>query len=95
MQFIIQAKDYTDENALQRRLSVREQHLSRMKEEKEKNIFIVGGALLDDKNKMTGSVLILNLPDEKTVRNWIAHDPYIIHHVWNEISITPFRLADV
>ena len=95
MQFIIEAKDYTDENALQRRLLVREQHLSRMKEEKEKNIFIVGGALLDDKNKMTGSVLILNLPDEETVRNWIANDPYIIHRVWNEISITPFRLAKV
>lgn len=94
-QFLIQAIDHTDENALQRRLSVREQHLNRMKEEKEKNVFITGGALLDNDKRMIGSVIILNLPDEESVRNWVAADPYVKNQVWNEISIAPFRVADI
>ncbi len=94
-QFIIQAKDFTDEDALNRRLKARQLHLERMKEEKRKQVFVVGGALLSDESKMIGSVIILSLPDKQSVHQWIAEDPYIKNKVWDEITITPFAVADV
>ncbi|CAG8597945.1 4094_t:CDS:2, partial [Ambispora leptoticha] len=45
-QFVVIAHDYSDAEALSRRLSVREAHLVRAKESKEKGIIIFGGALL-------------------------------------------------
>jgi uncharacterized protein YciI len=94
-QFIIQATDHTDDNALNRRMSVREAHLIRMREEKSKAVFILGGALLNDDNKMIGSVIIVCLPDEQSVRNWVAQDVYVTGKVWDKVSITPFRVAEV
>ncbi len=94
-QFVIRAFDYIDEEAFNRRMVVREQHLTRMKEEKAKGVFILGGALLDENKKMIGSVIILSLPDEESVANWIQQDQYVTGKVWNEISISPFRVADV
>lgn len=94
-QFIIQAKDYTDEDALKRRLAARSAHLERMKEEKRKGVFIIGGALLNNDSTMIGSVIILSLPDEASVQQWIRQDVYITQKVWNEVTVTPFRVADV
>lgn len=94
-QFLMEAKDHSDSEALQRRLAVRNLHITRMKIEKEKGIFIVGGAMLNDNNEMCGSVIILSMPDKSAVEHWVQKDPYIQNRVWNEITITPFRVADV
>ncbi len=94
-QFIIHAKDFVDAEAPARRAHARPFHLERMKEEKQKGIFILGGALLNEQNGMIGSVIIVALPDEESVKSWIQKDAYITNGVWDEISITPFRIADV
>jgi len=94
-QFIIIAADYKDSEALNRRLAIRPVHLERMKVEKEKGIFIIGGAKLDETGKMFGSMLIVNLPDKEAVSNWLAADPYVTNKVWEHIEITPFRIAEV
>ena len=94
-QFIIHAKDFTDAEAPARRANARPFHLQRMKEEKQKGIFILGGALLNEQNGMIGSVIIVALPDIQSVESWIQQDPYVINKVWDEITITPFRVADV
>ncbi len=94
-QFIIQAKDYTDEESLKRRLAARSAHLERMKEERNKGVFVLGGALLDNNDRMIGSVIILSLPNEESVWQWIRQDVYVTGTVWNEITVNPFRVADV
>ena len=94
-QFIIQAKDYKDADALTRRMEARPFHLQRMKEEKEKGVFIIGGALLNENNLMIGSIIIVSLPDAATVKQWIEDDPYLKQNVWEEVNITPFRVAEV
>jgi len=94
-QFMMQALDYTDDDALNRRLAVRHLHFIRMKEEKEKGIFISGGAILNSDKKMIGSVIILSLKDKESVASWVQEDPYMKNHVWNEIKILPFQLAEV
>ena len=94
-QFIIRAKDYTDDSTINRRLSVRESHLVRMRAEKRKGVFIIGGALLNDDGKLIGSIIILSLPDKQSVLEWIQQDLYMTERVWNEVEVTPFRVAEV
>ncbi len=94
-QFIIHAKDFTDAEAPARRAAARPFHLQRMKEEKRKGVFILGGALLNEENGMTGSLIIVALPDKQSVESWIQEDPYVVNKVWNEITITLFRVADL
>lgn len=94
-QFIIIAQDYKDKEALNRRLAARPVHLQRMKVEKEKGTFIIGGAKLNESGNMFGSMLIVDLPNKESVEDWVAEDPYITNKVWETVQITPFRIADV
>ena len=94
-QFLILANDYQDADALNRRMSVREEHLKRVRSDKPSGKFIIGGARLNEKQEMTGSMLVVEFPDEAAVHDWIKLDPYVTGKVWEEISITPFRVATV
>ena len=94
-QFMIQARDFTDSEALQRRLSVRNAHLLRMQAEKNKGVFIMGGAMLNEEGNMVGSMILLSLPDEESVWQWIEKDVYKTGRVWDDISVSPFRVAQV
>ncbi len=94
-QFLILAEDYTDKDALNRRLTIRETHLQRMREEKKAGRFILGGAKFNDDGNMYGSMLIVNLENEDAVKDWVYVDPYFTSKVWKHIHIYPFRIADV
>lgn len=94
-QFLILADDFNDPDALNRRLSVREAHLQRMREERIKGAFLVGGAKLNEQGKMHGSMLVVNLENSEAVHNWVNEDPYVQGKVWEKIEIIPFRIADV
>ena len=94
-QFLILTDDYKDPDALSRRLSVRETHLQRMREEKEKGNFIIGGAKLNDQGNMHGSMLVVQLENEDEVKKWVEEDPYVTGKVWEKIEILPFRIVDV
>lgn len=92
---MILASDYKDAEALQRRLSVREDHLNRMRDEKVKGKFIIGGAKLNEEGAMIGSMLLVDLENETAVREWLKEDPYVTGKVWKQIDVIPFRVAGV
>jgi uncharacterized protein YciI len=94
-QFLILADDYKDPDALSRRLSVRETHLQRMREERIKGNFVIGGAKLNEQGNMHGSMLVVQLENEEEVKQWVEKDPYVTGKVWEKIEILPFRIADV
>lgn len=94
-QFLILAKDYTDAEALQRRLAVREAHLNRMRVEKAAGRFIIGGAKLNNEGHMYGSMLVVQLENKEAVKQWINEDPYITGKVWEHVEILPFKIAEV
>jgi len=94
-QFLILAEDFKDPDALSRRLSVREEHLKRVRREKAEGRFIIGGAKLNEQGNMHGSMLVVQLENEEAVRQWISEDPYFTGRVWDKIEILPFRVADV
>lgn len=94
-QYVIIARDGTDELALQRRMQTRPDHLAGAKILKEQKHLISGGALLDDKGNMIGSVMILEFDDDAQMQQWYRNEPYITGNVWQNIEIKPFRVAQV
>jgi len=94
-QYVIIAQDGKDEEALERRKSIRPVHLAGAKKLKENNNFILGGAILDEHGNMCGSVMMVQFENESEFKNWYTNEPYITGGVWQEIEVKPFRVADV
>jgi hypothetical protein len=93
--FLVTAMDGTDDAALERRMAVRPTHFGRVRTEAEAARLRTGGAILDAQDRMVGSFLILDLPDEAAVRAWLDADPYTKGGVWQEFSIRRVRVADL
>jgi uncharacterized protein YciI len=95
MQFILTAYDGEDPEALNRRMKVREEHLSNIAMLKKSGEVIYGGAILDDTGKMIGSVILYDVHDRKSLDEMLQNEPYITKDVWRKIEIRPFRLAAI
>jgi uncharacterized protein YciI len=95
MQFLLLAYDGTDSEALQRRLSVRDEHLRRIGGLKREGEFLFGGAILDDQGKMIGSMIVYDFPDRQALDEMLKNEPYMTDDVWKKIEIKPFRLAKI
>lgn len=95
MHYVIHAYDHTGPDALDRRMAARPAHLDYVRQLKEKEQFILGGALLDPDGKMIGSMLMLNMETEEQLNNYLKTDPYIVQGVWDKIDVKPFRQAQV
>lgn len=93
MQFLVVAYDGTDSEAPARRSAARQAHLEKARQLKAEGHFVEGGALLNEEGQMIGSALILDFPTREQLDKCLAEDPYTTGHVWNEVSITPFRCA--
>ncbi len=95
MLFVIHAYDYTDAQALERRMSVRAKHLEGAKILKSNGNFIMGGALLSPEGQMIGSMMVVDFENESQMNQWLQNDPYVTGQVWEKIDVKPFRKADV
>jgi uncharacterized protein len=95
MQFNIYALDYTDVDALNRRMAVREQHLAGAKKLRENGNLLIGGALLDDEGKMIGSSMVLQFETEVEFYDYLKQEPYVSGVVWSNITIRKMRVANV
>lgn len=91
MQFLIIAYDYKD--GLQRRLAVREQHITLGDEMKAAGHFLYGVAMLDAKNEMIGSVMVMDYPSRKACDAWLAKEPYVVNKVWEKVTIVPCKVG--
>lgn len=92
MQFVVTAVDFTDPEALQRRLANREAHINGARKLIKEGRFISGGAILDDTGRMIGSTLHLDFPDRETLDQFLQQDPYVSGKVWEHFDIRPVKL---
>ena len=95
MQFLLIAYDYTDAEALERRMRVREEHLKKIHLLKERGEFLFGGAILDSGDKMIGSMIVYDFPDRKSLDEILENEPYITGRAWEKIEIKPFRVPAI
>ncbi|KAI0827653.1 hypothetical protein BC628DRAFT_1418277 [Trametes gibbosa] len=102
--FSIYAPDYTDEEAIQRRQSVRDTHLDNAAKNKSMKL---GGAMLSPnesldtpgaEKKMIGSFMILECDSYEEAKRMIETDVYWTGNVWDKEKtvirpfVTPMRL---
>ena len=93
MQFLVTAKDGTDDDAIERRKRVRPTHLEAIAPLVEDGHVLVGGAILNEDGDMIGSMLLVEFPDRSGVDAWLERDPYVTGDVWRDIDVRPFRAA--
>ncbi|RZK20290.1 MAG: hypothetical protein EOO43_11245 [Flavobacterium sp.] len=94
-QYLVTGYDYTDEGALDRRLAVRQHHLDNAKKYKESGNYITGAAILDDADKMIGSVMMLQFENEEELEAWKKSEPYITQKVFESVDVKPIRMPNL
>lgn len=92
MQFFITGYDGTDEGALERRLSARDEHLKFTEEMFNKGHHLYAAAVLDDNEKMIGSVIISEFPSKAELDEYLKVEPYVKEQVWKKIEVRPCRV---
>ena len=94
MQFIITAYDAADSDALNRRMSFRPLHLENMAKVKEKGSVICAGGIIRD-GKPVGSVLVMEFESREMLDDYLAHEPYVINKVWEDIRVENMNVVIV
>ena len=94
-QYLVTAYDHTDPDALQRRMNVRPHHLDGANELKKSGNYVLGGAILNDEEKMIGSVMILQFETDEALEAWKQGEPYITQKIWETVDVKPFKVATV
>lgn len=89
MQFLVTARDGSDDKAAERRQTARAAHLEVCVRMKEAGTMLFGAALLDEANKMIGSIIVLDLPSREHVDAYLKDEPYVKGNVWQNIEVTP------
>lgn len=95
MQFLVIGYDGRDDKAMERRLASREAHLAGVLKMKSEGTAIYGIAMLDDQEKMIGSVMVMDFPMRADLDAWLKAEPYVKGGVWQKIDIFPARVPPV
>lgn len=93
MQFLVTALDGTDEGALARRLAARTAHIERGDRLRDEGKLLYAAAILDDAEKMIGSLMIYEAADRVELDRLIKADPYIAGDVWRRFEIRPCKVG--
>lgn len=93
MQFLVIAYDGTDEKALDRRLAVREAHIALGDQMRDEGKMLYGAAILNDAEKMIGSVLVCDFASRAELDQWLKVEPYVTGQVWQTIEIKPCKVG--
>lgn len=95
MWYVIFSQDV--ENSLEHRMSVREQHLARLKELQQQDRLLVAGPMpaIDSENPgeagFTGSTVIADFESLEQAQQWANADPYIDAGVYANVIVKPFK----
>ncbi len=95
MYYIIYSEDV--ENSLPLRLSVRDQHLARLRELEQQNRLLVAGPCpaIDSEDPkeagFTGSLIIATFNNLNEAKQWASEDPYIDAGVYQNVTVKPYK----
>lgn len=91
MAFVIIAHDAPD--SLERRMAVRPRHLEVIEAWARDGRLVLAGPLLTADGMPRGSIMVLDVPDQAGVRDYLAAEPFATGSVWEEVEVHPFRIA--
>ena len=93
MQFLVCGYDGDDDEALDRRMRARPDHLALGDELTAQGRMVLGVALLDDEERMVGSAIVVDFPGRDDVDRWLAVEPYVVGDVWRRVEVTACRVG--
>jgi uncharacterized protein YciI len=93
MQFLVLGYDGTDKDALNRRLAVREAHIALGDKMRDAGKMLYGAAILDDEEKMVGSVLVCEFENREELDAWLKKEPYVVGNVWKKLEVHPCKVG--
>ena len=93
MQFVITGYDGKDEGALDRRMSVRPQHLENVARVKERGKVICAGGITNEEGRLIGSVLVLDFETRQMLDDYLASEPYVVNNVWQDIRVETINVV--
>lgn len=91
MQFVVIAHDHDDDEARRRRVEARPEHMARCETAVDQGVLLFAAALLDDDERMIGSVMLVDLPSRADVEDWLADEPYQALGIWRQVDIVRGR----
>lgn len=93
MEFLVITYDKTDDEALSRRLVVRDEHIAAARRTIESGNMLIGGAICDDSSRMIGSMTVVSFPTREAFDAWLKAVPYMRHGIWDQVEVLPYQLA--
>ncbi len=94
MQFIVTGHDGTDENALDRRMAARENHLAMAEKMHKTGQWLYAAAMLNDEGAMCGSMIVCEFDSRQALESeWLDKEPYVLGKVWETIDIVQAKVA--
>lgn len=85
------------ENSLEKRLSVRPQHVERLKQLNDEGRLLLAGPnpAIDNEdpgpNGFSGSIIIAEFDSLEEAKAWADQDPYIGAGVYDHVTVKPFK----
>ncbi len=95
MFYLIYSEDI--ENSLSLRLSVRDQHIARLKELQAQGRLLIAGPCpaIDNEEPgdagFTGSLIVAEFDSLATAQAWADTDPYIAAGVYKKVTVKPYK----
>jgi uncharacterized protein YciI len=90
MLFAIIASDIPD--SLEKRMSVRPEHLARLEELKQNDRLILAGPHpLEDGEGFSGSLVVAEFENLTDAQNWANDDPYFHSGAYESVIVKPFK----
>ena len=95
MYYVINGTDVAD--SLQKRLSVRAEHLARLDQLQNEGRLLTAGPLpaIDAEDPgtagFTGSLIVAEFDSLASARQWANTDPYMLAGVFDSVSVKPFK----
>lgn len=93
MNFLIVAYDGKDENALERRMSVREKHFANVMKIQEKGHVHCAGGITNEAGQLVGSMLVVSFDTREQLDEYLKTEPYVVNNVWQDIRIDTCNVA--
>ncbi len=93
MQFLVTGYDGNDDQALERRLRAREQHIALGDDMVKAGTMHYGVAILTEDGQMIGSTVVVDFPSRDELDAWLKVEPYVTGEVWKTIEIQPCRVG--
>jgi uncharacterized protein len=93
MQFVVTAHDGKDKEATNRRQAARPKHIALGDQMRDSGELLYAVAILDESDKMVGSICIVEFPSRHQLDAWLKMEPYVTGKVWEKIEIQGCRVG--